>query len=243
MVLGMNRPDASPTPPALPLIGITCLVDEPNTRIRRAYADAVFAAGAIPIHLPVPRPEHRPAAVELYLRICDGFVLTGGFDPITEHYGEPTDPRVTREHPDRQAFEEALLKALDHERDRPVLGVCLGMQLMALHAGGRLNQWMSDSVPTHAQHYDDHRHPITLQIDPAPIPEGEVTSWHRQSVDDPGRLRVIAAAPDGVIEAIDDPHRPFYLGVQWHPERTASPELGLNLFKALVSHCTPRAAP
>lgn len=224
-----------------PLIGITSLVDEPNTRVRRAYADAVFAAGAIPIHLPVPRAVDRAAAIKHYLRVCDGFVLTGGFDPITEHHGQPTDPRVTREHPDRQAFDEHLLGALDRLTDRPVLGVCLGMQLMALHAGGRLNQWMPDSVPTHAEHYDDRRHTISLRVDPAPIPAGEVTSWHRQSVDDPGRLRVIAVADDGVIEAIDDPDRPFYLGVQWHPERTAAPELGLNLFRSLVKHCAPRA--
>ncbi len=229
-------------PASSPVIGITTLVDEPNTRIRRAYADAVFRAGATPIHLPVPRPEDLDRAIARYLDLCDGFVLTGGFDPATERYGQPTDPRVTREHPDRQAFEEALLNALDQRTRTPVLGVCLGMQLMALHAGGTLNQWMSDTVPSHATHYDDHVHRIIPEIDPAPIAAGEVTSWHRQSVSDAGRLRVVARAEDGVIEAVDLPDRAFYLGVQWHPERTRHDALGDAIFRSLVEHCRQPAS-
>ncbi|MFI4853514.1 MAG: gamma-glutamyl-gamma-aminobutyrate hydrolase family protein [Phycisphaerales bacterium JB065] len=224
-------------PQHTPLIGITCLVDEPNTRIRRAYADAVFNAGGLPILLPVPREEQRREATARYLDLCDGLVLTGGFDPATERYAQPTDPRVTREHPDRQAFEESLLDRLDDRPEYPVLGVCLGMQLMALHAGGTLNQWMSDSIPSHATHYDDHIHRIIPEGIPSPIPAGEVTSWHRQCVSDAGTMRVVARADDGVIEAIDDPDRPFYLGVQWHPERTTSEPLGLDLFRALIKQC------
>lgn len=224
-----------------PRIGITCLVDEPNTRIRRAYADAVFNAGGLPLLLPVPRESDRGRAVSEYLDLCDGFVLTGGFDPVTEHYGQPTDPRVKREHPDRQFFEEALLAALAKQPEIPILGVCLGMQLMALCAGGSLNQWMSDSIPAHAQHYDDHIHRVIPESEPSPVPEGTVTSWHRQCVSDAGSLRVVARAEDGVIEAIDDPDRSFYLGVQWHPERTTSEALGLDLFRALVRQCTARA--
>jgi len=225
-----------PTHP--PRIGITCLVDEPNTRIRRAYADAVFSAGGLPLLLPVPRDSDRQRAISDYLDLCDGFVLTGGFDPAMERYGHPTDPRVKQEHPDRQAFEEGLLAAMDERPEIPVLGVCLGMQLMALHAGGTLNQWMSDSIPTHAQHYDDHSHRVIPEADSSRIPEGTVTSWHRQCVSDPGSLRVLARAEDGVIEAIDDPNRPFYLGVQWHPERTALDALGLDLFRALIGHAS-----
>lgn len=230
-------------PSTPPIIGITCLVDEPNTRIRRAYADAVFNAGGLPVLLPVPRPSDREQAIHNYLDLCHGFVLTGGFDPVTERYGEPTDPRVKQEHPDRQAFEEDLLEALAAHPTLPVLGVCLGMQLMALHAGGQLNQWMSDSIPTHAEHYDDHTHQIVPEGETSPIPAGSVTSWHRQCVSHPGSLRIVARAPDGVIEAIDDPNRPFYLGVQWHPERTASEPLGLDLFRALIRHAAAPAGP
>lgn len=238
----MPHPSPANTPDRRPLIGITTLVDEPNTRVRRAYADAVFAAGGLPLLLPVPRADRRASATRQYIELCDGFVLTGGFDPTTERYGQPTDPRVTREHPDRQAFDEALLEALADIPDSPVLGVCLGMQLMALQAGGRLNQWMSDTIPTHAAHYDDRIHKIHATVNQGLIGEGQVTSWHRQSVEDPGHLRVIAIAEDGVIEAVDDPDRPFYLGVQWHPERTTADSHGLDLFRALIAACTPHAS-
>lgn len=224
-----------------PLIGITALVDGPNTRVRRTYANAVFRAGGVPVHLPIPKPEDLDRAVTSYLALCDGFVLTGGFDPATERYGQPSDERVTLEHPDRQAFEEALLAGLDSTPRTPVLGVCLGMQLMALHAGGRLNQWMSDDVPTHAIHADDHVHRIVPEVPSGPISSGEVTSWHRQSVSDAGRLRIVARAEDGVIEAVDLPDRPFYLGVQWHPERTSDDALGDAIFRSLIGHCRAHA--
>src|SRR5690606_30123082 len=166
---------------------------------------------------------------------------TGGDDPDTEPFGEPTHPAARRIHPDRQRFETALLRALDQRREMPVLGICLGMQMMALAAGGRLNQHMPEDTPTHADHYDDRPHSLTrvcngsVLWEAAPQGAGVVTSWHRQAVRDPGRLRIVARAPDGVIEAIDDPGRAFYLGVQWHPERTSDPGLGIELFRRLVA--------
>ena len=76
----------------------------------------------------------------------------------------------------------------------------------------------------------------------AAAPQAMVVSWHHQAVQDPGRLRVVAKAPDGVIEAIDDPDRPFYLGVQWHPERATGAEasatcLNQSLIARFVAAC------
>jgi len=67
------------------------------------------------------------------------------------------------------------------------------------------------------------------------ISSGSVHSRHRQAIVDAGRLKVIARAPDGVIEAVQDPARRFYLGVQWHPERTTNTELGSRIFERLVA--------
>ena len=217
---------------AATLVGITCDLQDaaPGERafFYTPYADAVARAGGLPLAL-----SPNPSLAARYAESLDAFVLTGGDDPRTERWGIPTHPSATPMHPRRQEFELALLDALDSVPRVPVLGVCLGMQLMALHAGGTLNQRMSDTLPTADQHWD-HEHEV------APVPGevlvlgGMVRSRHRQSVEGPGRMRIAASARDGVIEAIVDPSSSFRLGVQWHPERTGDPRVGQGLFDALV---------
>lgn len=135
--------------------------------------------------------------------------------------------------PSRQEYETILLRTLSTQRpDAPVLGVCLGMQMMSLAAGGRLNQHLPDTHPTHADHWDrDHAIVPTTHA----LPPGIVHSRHRQAISDPGSLSILATSPDGLIEAVGDPSRPFYLGVQWHPERTADHALGSELFRRLIA--------
>lgn len=254
-----HTPDREPLPPARPagahwregraprrpLIAITTDVTDasvppapPKLRAVAAmtYVRAVFEAGGLPVLLP-PVIESIPD----YVHAFDAFVFTGGDDPRTEAFGEPTHPKATPLHPLRQAFELALMEELARAPRTPALGVCLGMQLMALHAGGRLNQHMPDDVPTSDAHARDSVHPIvpaTAEPGAKPRPlvlhAGNVTSHHRQAVRDSGRLTVLATAPDGIIEAIGDPGRAFYLGVQWHPERTTDHALGVGIFEQLV---------
>ena len=218
--------------------------------VRRSVIDAIVRAGGEPVLLP-------PVASQAgaHAALCDAFVFTGGDDPRTEAFDPrvPTHPRATVMDADRQAHETALLTLLrDEAPDKPVLGICLGMQLMALVAGGELNQCLEDDTETHGDHAParedpplplprvggDARHAIVAEH--ALLASGEVNSWHRQAVRRPGAMRVIARAHDGVIEAIDDPARAFYLGVQWHPERfddvglEQSGPLADGLFRALV---------
>lgn len=199
--------------------------------ITSAYTHAVTTAGGIPIILP---PVLRD--IDAHLALCDAFVLTGGDDPVTEPFGVTTHPAAVRVHGSRQTYETQLLRALASERPRaPVLGVCLGMQIMSLVAGGALNQHLPETHATHADHWDrDHD---IVPSGPALAP-GSVHSRHRQAIAAPGSLDVLATSPDGLIEAVGDPRRPFYLGVQWHPERTDCAPLGLDLFKRLVSACS-----
>lgn len=207
-----------------PIIGITADRSEGKNLVNQAYSAMVAQSGGIPMILPC-----LVSGVEDYIQRCDGFVFTGGDDPIMEQWGIDTHPKATKIDPVRQEFELALLEALDHDPTKPVLGVCLGMQLMGLHAGGILDQYLPDTLSTAAAHWGKKRHDISGELG-----EGEVQSHHRQALIDPGKLNVVATAPDGVIEAIRSKDRPYYLGVQWHPERTDNETLGGALFRELV---------
>ncbi|MHC4995128.1 MAG: gamma-glutamyl-gamma-aminobutyrate hydrolase family protein [Planctomycetota bacterium] len=257
----------------LPVIGITCdhntrnvagsLGARSETRTDRCspdsayryecaphYAAAVVTAGGIPVMLP-----YETGRIDDYLRLCHGFILSGGDDPDTEPFGEPVHPKAKLEHPLRQRFETELLKALD-DPDRggggagggaPVLGVCLGMQMMALHHGGRLHQHLPDtpdisSAQAEGHAGNDHAIETTVADHPLLPTEGVVFSHHHQAVADAGAMRVCARSDDGLIEAIDLPGERFYLGVQWHPERTDEASLGQGLIDALVrATAHPRA--
>lgn len=237
-----------------PVIGIT-VDNRDNTATSGryessiAYSRCVAQAGGLPVLLP-----HEAGLVDRFADLCDGFVLTGGVDPRTEAFGQPTHPCARPMDGHRQAFELALLATTDEQPHKPVLGVCLGMQFMALRAGGTLHQHLPDILDNPQLHENDNRHVISLRVpdsvlagQPLAAEQSTVVSWHRQAVaagpDDDnrvGRLRVLATAPDGVIEAIDDPGRPFYLGVQWHPERGGRGELNQGLFDRFVAVAASR---
>lgn len=200
-----------------------------------AYARAVAAAGGVPMLL--------APLVELagsYSERMDALVLTGGDDPRMEPFGGLTHPKATPLHPLRQAFESELIERLSRERpEMPILGVCLGMQMLALHAGGTMDQYMPETRTDADRHWDGTHEVMPTSEESegggARITRGLVRSRHRQAVTDPGSMRVVGLSEDGVIEAITDPARPFVLGVQWHPERTEDPALGLELFRRLVA--------
>ena len=218
-------------------------MDPQRLFVSRAYVASVTGAGGTPVLLcPVPGPgEPVEETARRHAELCDAFILSGGDDPATEEYGVPTHPKAKRVHPDRQRYEEALLEALaDEHPDKPVLGVCLGTQMMALAAGGTLNQHLPDDLVTAPDHAEGAIHPVWSVVDDGIVLEGKVTSRHHQAVMDPGELRVVAVAHDELIEAVEDPERRFYLGVQWHPERTSAEAMGLSLFRALVEACGRR---
>lgn len=239
-----------------PLIGITVDNVEKDIASGRyesnvAYSRAVVEAGGLPLLLP---QEVELAAA--YVDLCDGLMLTGGDDARTESFGVPAHPQSRCIAPQRQAFELALLDALAMKPQRPALGVCLGMQMMALHAGGRLNQHLPDSLTNAVEeHQNNHQHGVVIDITAsallaapgcASVSEADlacetVVSSHHQAVEDAGRLRVIATSTDGVIEVIDDPARQFYVGVQWHPERSTG-LLNLELIRRFVEVCARSGA-
>jgi putative glutamine amidotransferase len=208
---------------AIPLdVGNTGRIEQP-----RAYADAVREAGG----LPVPVPCADPSLAGEYLAACDGLLVAGGdFDIPPERYGEARRPGCGPSRPGRTAFEEAMVVGA-LAAGKPVLGVCGGMQLLAVVRGGKLHQHLPDDlgvsheqpppkdVPSHVVEIG----PGSLLerlVGPEPLP---VNSTHHQAVSLPGNgVAVSGWAPDGVVEAIEIEGARFALGVQWHPEVLAS---------------------
>jgi putative glutamine amidotransferase len=232
-----------------PVIGITPDVGQTSARpgrpalpqyeLKQAYADAVLAAGGLPIVLPYDEAEDaRREALDL----CQGLVITGGaFDIPADLYGAQAGRRMGPLKRGRTAWEQRLLReAL--AKDMPVLGVCGGMQLLAVELGGTLLQDIREEAPAaldHEQRGDpsqpDHAVAVLPGTDLAAIvgeQRLEVNSTHHQAVKEPGRARVSALAPDGIVEAIELPGK-FAVGVQWHPELLAGPA-HLALYRALV---------
>jgi len=177
--------------------------------------------------------------LEDHLRLCDAFVFTGGDDPKMEEFGVPTHPKATPMDPRRQAYEVGLLRALQTKRpDVPVLGICLGMQLMSLVAGGSLEQHLPEVLATHGDHYGQEHEVIAKSHALRDIGlelSGRVASHHRQAVREAGPLEVVARSHDGVIEAVRDGRRAWCVGVQWHPERTSATGPGQRVFDRLVA--------
>ena len=207
-----------------PVIGITLNLSDHRYIAKPQYALAVAQAGGVPVLLPCLAER-----ADQFVQLCDGIIFTGGDDPIMETWGIPTHEQAKPIASQRQTFELALLKQLDDRRDIPVLGICLGMQLMGLHHGGKLDQHLPSTLATADQHWGRREHRVSGSFG-----DGTVHSHHRQAITEPGRLTIVATAPDGVIEAIQDDQRLFYLGVQWHPERTDDESLGLGLIQRLV---------
>lgn len=180
------------------------------------------------------------AFVAALLGRMDALVLTGGaFDIHPRHYGEEVQGRLDEPDEGRTRAELWLARAA-LEMGLPILGLCGGMQAMAVVLGGRLFQDIEAAVPgalVHEQPTDPATpwHAVDLSPDGAALfgaARIEVNSTHHQAVADPGPFLVSGRAPDGLIEAITLPDHPFAWGVQWHPELLGGP-----LFEALVRAC------
>ena len=198
------------------------------------YAQAITVAGGIPLLLPPTEP-YADAARAVVKRL-DALVISGGADVDPGRYGEPAHPATVKTRPDRDAWELALLDAAA-DAAIPTLGICRGMQVMAVHAGGHLDQHVPDLVE-HDRHNPGGDQYGTTGITVARGSKlaglvgetGPASCHHHQSVRDHPGFTAVAWAEDGLLEAIEDPDHRFRLGVQWHPEVDAD----RGLFRGLV---------
>jgi putative glutamine amidotransferase len=206
------------------------------------YVRAIEAAGALPVVL--PPVGHRDVS-RLVARL-DGVVLSGGPDLSPVAYGAKPHQELGSTEPDLDAFEYAVAREV-FRLELPVLGICRGAQTLNVARGGTLHQHLPDVAGDAIQHRQtvDGRVPTHfVTVLPGSrlaaalgANQLSVNSFHHQAVDRLGSgLRACAWAPDGTIEAIEDPGHRFVLAVQWHAETLAGVPGQLALFEELVSN-------
>lgn len=223
-------PEAKPRP----LIGISANTADIDLTLRRIYCDQIVRAGGVPMVLP---PVDDAEVLINMLEEIDGLVLTGGADYNPLWYGEQPEKELHTINSTRD-LPELLLTRLAFNRQIPILGICRGVQTMAIALGGNLVQDLKTTLK-HSQ--DAPRSEATHSVT---ITEGStlyglygqetfVNSFHHQAVKDCGsHLHVVATAPDGVIEAVESTEQKALMGVQWHPEWMG--DEGLKLFEWLT---------
>ncbi len=229
-------------------IGITCHAagvehSEDLDSLVSQIADAVTQAGGEPVLIP---PDLAEAELHTRFAALDGLILSGGGDVDPACYAAETTPQVGGVDPNRDRTEITLARwAL--ARQKPLFGICRGLQLLNVACGGTLYRDTSehpDALP-HSLYphlpFDLLAHPVTVAPDSrlAAITGSTtfaVNSLHHQACASVApTLRVVAHAPDGAVEAVELPDHPFALAVQWHPEALPAAPESAALFRALVA--------
>jgi len=207
------------------------------------YLRGLEAAGGLPVVMP-PLSEE---AIEPLLDRIDGICLSGGPDLDPENYGAGPHPELGPTEPELDRFELAVARRAD-AREMPILAICRGTQALNVVRGGALHQHLPE-ISTEIAHRQTAAGGETshlIEIDPesrlaAAIDASDeiaVNSFHHQAIDRLGEGLVVSArAPDGTIEAVEDPSRPFLIGVQWHAEALVDRPYEAALFRRFVEAC------
>ena len=225
------------------IVGVMPLWDDSKKSVWMlpGYFDGITKAGGIPIMLPITSDE---AELEQLSLLCDGFLFTGGHD---------VSPRLYKEEPlecvfsckERDEMESIILrKACD--KNKPILGICRGIQFINVAFGGSLYQDIPAQYSSKTNHhqsapYDVPIHSVNIVKD-SPLYDClrkeklEVNSYHHQAVKDIApKLKAMAISEDGLIEALYSPDYRFLWAVQWHPEFSfQSDNNSMNIFNAFI---------
>ena len=220
-----------------PVIGITGNYGDLTCKLAEGYYKSVLKAGGVPIIIP---PLADTDTIINTLGKIDGLVLSGGGDYDPHYAGEEPDPKLGEINEERD-LPELFITRLAYHRQIPMLGICRGIQTLAMALGGRVKQDITDiatlkhsqqeerSIPTHNViiEKDSTLFQLYPQLNPL-----RVNSFHHQAVCDGGeKFKVVAKSEDGIIEAMESREFKSIIGVQWHPECLAD---GLPLFEWLV---------
>ena len=226
-----------------PIIGVTPSVDEEKHRclVQPGYLESIDRAGGLGLMLPLT---DRDEDIAQFVETCDGFLFVGGPDIEPWRFGQELLPECGPQNKERDAMEWKLLEAA-LAADKPVLGVCRGIQMLNCVLGGNLYQDIPSQYETNLSHqmpeppYNRKAHGIRV-VEGTPLAQLTFTdgcnSRHHQAILDlaPG-LEIMAYADDDIIEAVWMPGKKFVWAVQWHPEAFWEEEgMHIELFRHLV---------
>ena len=240
-----------------PLIGISGSVskNERELSVNACYTNGLIKAGALPV---IISPHMEGEVLEACLDKLDGILLAGGNDVDPNRYGDEPLDELGEVNPLRDDFEIRLVRKAA-ERGMPVFGICRGIQSMNVAMGGTLWQDIPSQYRrpdgrkgvAHSQTRADHftSHGVKIEKDSLLYrvigkEDIMVNTFHHQAVRKPADCLVVGAhATDGLIESVEHPGLPFFLGVQWHPERYFDrDDTAMNLFSAFAEAAKAYAA-
>ena len=225
-----------------PIIGIVPLVDKKRNSLWMlpAYFEKIQQSGGVPMMLPLTS---EISVLNQAMHICDGFLLTGGQDISPHLYDEEILPECGECCEIRDQMEMHLLRTA-LEEDKPILGICRGIQILNVFCGGTLWQDIPSQHSTAVDHhmtapYDRYVHEVSILSDASlysilHCEKLKVNSYHHQAVRMLGNgLQITAVSEDGFIEGIAISEKRFVQAVQWHPE-LLSDKASEQLFSALI---------
>lgn len=241
-----------------PLIGITCSMGlgiysmtmenlpQEQHRLNDTYMKAIARAGGIPVVLPV---YDDLSLVKEAVDRLDGVLLSGGGDLDPAIYSRRANAHLGSVSPRRDAAELAIAQYVIRETDKPLLGICRGVQVMNVAMGGSLYIDLPDEgklahaltmYPRYAVTHDINVAENTHLAKAMGAGAGRVNSFHHEAVKElaEGFVASAVSVPDDVIEAIELPGERFVVGVQWHPEELTAREEARQLFENFVAAAT-----
>ena len=230
----------------MPIIAILGPVDdERSVNLLATYSSAIERSGGLPVIIPYTEDEK---SLSEYIKVCDGFLFSGGCDIEPARFGEETKDTCGNIQKNRDSLEFSVFKKA-FEAKKPIVGICRGIQVINVALGGTLYQDIPSELPSEIPH---------RQSGPKNLPSHEVkilsdtplmeligkermtaNSFHHQAIKALGEgLEVMALADDGIIEAVFYNGKNYILGYQWHPERLCDTnEDNKTLFDNFINTC------
>lgn len=236
----------------IPVIGISasmlitedgsCLGNE-QAYVNKHYVKALAAVGAAPLLLPIV--ENNDVLIRMQLQQVNGLLLSGGYDVNPLLYDEEPLPELEYIMPERDEYEIKLIR-MALEMNKPILGICRGMQILNVACGGTLYQDLNQFSLKHFKHQQKSKTDTashTVEFIPNTklhrimgVNSTRINTFHHQAIKDPAPEFVVnGRAKDGIIEGIEKTGENFVMGVQWHPEMMMEKDAAmLKIFHSFI---------